>query len=96
VKVRMENLTTETRKEKRTGFFRAVLSWPRWGGVRLLRAYKTILSPLLPAACRFHPTCSEYCAEAVERHGLLKGGWLGVRRLLRCHPFCKGGLDPVP
>ena len=75
---------------------RAILSWPRAWVVLLLRAYKACLSPLLPSACRFHPTCSEYCREAVERYGVLKGGWLGARRFFRCHPLGKGGFDPVP
>ena len=62
----------------------------------LLRAYKKFVSPLLPPACRFQPTCSEYAAEAVQYHGVLKGSWLALRRLLRCHPFHRGGFDPVP
>lgn len=64
--------------------------------VRLLRAYKKTISPLLPPACRFEPTCSEYAAEAIQTHGVAGGTWLTVRRLLRCHPFCRGGFDPVP
>ena len=64
--------------------------------VFLLRAYKWVISPLLPPACRFHPTCSEYTMEAVSRHGVLKGLLLGLKRLSRCHPFHAGGLDPVP
>jgi len=63
--------------------------------IRLLRLYKLLVSPLLPSACRFHPTCSEYMLEAVQRHGVLRGVWLGVTRLLRCHPFHEGGFDPV-
>lgn len=66
------------------------------GAVFILRAYKRWLSPLLPPACRFEPTCSVYAAEAIARHGLVKGGWLGLRRVLRCHPFHPGGYDPVP
>ena len=64
--------------------------------IGLLRFYKRYLSPLLPAACRFHPTCSEYATDAVQLHGTAKGLWLGLRRLLRCHPFSAGGFDPVP
>jgi len=61
----------------------------------VLRIYKRFLSPLLPSACRFEPTCSEYMREAVERHGALRGIGMGLKRLLRCHPFCEGGFDPV-
>ena len=61
-----------------------------------LRFYKAAVSPLLPPACRFSPTCSEYAYLAVERHGALKGSWLAARRLLRCHPLARGGFDPVP
>ena len=61
-----------------------------------LRGYKRWISPMLPNACRFVPTCSEYAMEAVERHGALRGTWLAVARLLRCHPFTRAGYDPVP
>lgn len=61
----------------------------------LLRFYKYAISPLLPPACRFTPSCSEYAAEAIAKHGFLKGVWLGAKRLSRCHPFCEGGYDPV-
>jgi putative membrane protein insertion efficiency factor len=63
--------------------------------VTLLNFYKALVSPLLPPACRFVPSCSEYAREAIERHGALRGSWMGVRRLLRCHPFHPGGYDPV-
>lgn len=63
--------------------------------IGLLRGYKRYVSPLLPSACRFHPTCSEYMLEAVDRYGVLRGVGLGMKRLLRCHPFCEGGFDPV-
>jgi putative membrane protein insertion efficiency factor len=61
----------------------------------LLRAYKWALSPMFPPSCRYVPTCSEYAAEAVERHGALRGSWIALKRILRCHPFVKGGYDPV-
>ena len=62
----------------------------------LLRCYKRFISPLLPPMCRFEPTCSVYTMQAVEKYGVLRGSWLGVRRLGRCHPFNPGGWDPVP
>jgi len=61
-----------------------------------IRFYQRWLSPLKPSSCRFYPTCSEYAAQAVLRHGPLRGAWLAVRRLLRCHPFNRGGHDPLP
>lgn len=61
-----------------------------------LNLYKRFVSPLLPPACRFHPSCSVYAAEAVARHGVIRGGVLAARRLARCHPFNSGGFDPVP
>lgn len=63
--------------------------------IAALRFYKRFVSPLLPSACRFHPTCSQYMLEAVQKYGLARGAWLGVLRLLRCHPFHEGGFDPV-
>lgn len=64
--------------------------------VLAVRAYQLYLGPLLPSACRYYPSCSTYAIEALERHGALKGGWLAVRRIGRCHPFRPGGYDPVP
>ena len=61
----------------------------------LLGIYKAVVSPFLPPACRFEPTCSQYAAQAVEKHGAIKGTWMGIMRILRCQPFCKGGHDPV-
>jgi len=61
-----------------------------------LRVYKRVISPLLPSACRFHPTCSEYMMQAIQTHGAARGLWMGLKRLSRCHPFHAGGLDPVP
>lgn len=61
----------------------------------LIRFYQVAVSPFLPSSCRFAPSCSEYAKEAIGRYGALKGGWLGVRRIVRCHPFNPGGHDPV-
>ena len=62
----------------------------------LLWVYRTFVSPALPPACRYHPSCSQYAVEALRCHGPLRGTWLALRRLLRCHPFAPGGPDPVP
>jgi putative membrane protein insertion efficiency factor len=61
----------------------------------ILKLYKTLLSPFLPPACRFEPTCSQYTMQAVEKYGAFRGTWLGAKRILRCQPFSKGGYDPV-
>jgi putative membrane protein insertion efficiency factor len=61
-----------------------------------ISAYRLLLSPFLGANCRFYPTCSAYAAEAIETHGALRGAWLAVRRILKCHPWHPGGFDPVP
>jgi uncharacterized protein len=68
---------------------------PKFVVLQVLRTYKFIVSPVLPAACRYVPTCSEYAVEAVERYGAFRGGWMAVRRLLRCHPLAGSGYDPV-
>ncbi|MFA7059494.1 MAG: membrane protein insertion efficiency factor YidD [Pedobacter sp.] len=62
----------------------------------VIRLYQKILSPILPPACRFYPSCSEYSRESILRHGLFRGGWLTLIRLCKCHPFHPGGYDPVP
>jgi hypothetical protein len=64
--------------------------------ILLLAGYKRLISPFLPSACRFYPTCSQYMREAIEVHGAGRGIWLGLKRLGRCHPFREGGVDPVP
>ena len=70
--------------------------WPREGAAGLIRGYQRLVSPALPPSCRFSPSCSRYSLEAVQRYGVVRGGWMGLRRLLRCHPFHPGGYDPVP
>ncbi len=62
----------------------------------LIRAYQRFISPLLPNSCRFYPTCSQYALEAIREHGLIRGVWMGTKRIGRCHPFHPGGHDPVP
>lgn len=86
-----------------TGLFprpRSVGGWimapVSWLAILLIKLYQTFISPGLPPSCRFSPSCSQYTLEAVQRHGALKGVWLGARRLVRCHPWHPGGHDPVP
>ncbi|MBO0602975.1 membrane protein insertion efficiency factor YidD [Sporosarcina sp. E16_3] len=64
--------------------------------IGFIKLYQKVISPLTPPSCRFYPTCSHYGIEAVEKHGALKGSWLAVRRISKCHPFHEGGFDPVP
>jgi putative membrane protein insertion efficiency factor len=64
--------------------------------VMLVRGYQVAISPMLPPACRYTPTCSQYAIDALRQHGAMKGSWLALRRLGRCHPFRPGGYDPVP
>jgi len=68
----------------------------KWLLIGAIRGYQYLISPLLGSHCRFYPTCSNYAVEAIERHGPLRGLWLALRRILRCHPYCEGGVDPVP
>ena len=69
---------------------------PRRALIALVKGYRLVLSPWLGNSCRFEPTCSVYAIEALERHGALTGSYLAARRLVRCHPWCDGGCDPVP
>ena len=72
-----------------------ILEWPRAVVIGLIRLYQIAASPF-PPTCRYHPTCSTYTLTAVRRYGVLRGCWMGARRILRCHPFHRGGYDPVP
>jgi putative membrane protein insertion efficiency factor len=67
-----------------------------WVLLGLIRFYRSAISPWLPPSCRFEPSCSRYALGAIERYGAPRGAWLGLRRILRCHPFARGGYDPVP
>jgi putative membrane protein insertion efficiency factor len=62
----------------------------------LIKAYQLFISPILPRCCRFYPSCSQYAYQAIQRFGFFRGSFLALKRICRCHPFCEGGLDPVP
>jgi len=68
----------------------------QWILMAVVRGYQIVLSPLLPAACRYYPSCSAYALEALQKHGARRGGWLAMQRIGRCHPLRAGGYDPVP
>ena len=75
---------------------KALRSLAVWMLLLPIRFYQRAISPWLPPSCRFTPTCSQYAVEAISKYGVLKGCWLGFKRILRCNPLCKGGYDPVP
>ncbi len=75
---------------------RSVFQWPARLAMGLIRLYQATLSRALGSRCRFHPSCSQYTHDAMGRYGLVRGAWLGARRIGRCHPFHDGGFDPVP
>ncbi len=68
----------------------------KWLALKMIRFYKRFISPALPPSCRFTPTCSEYTYFAIEKYGVIRGSWLGMKRIARCNPFSPGGYDPVP
>ncbi|WP_026671855.1 membrane protein insertion efficiency factor YidD [Alkalihalobacterium bogoriense] len=68
----------------------------KWLFIGIFRFYQRFISPLTPPTCRFYPTCSHYGIEALKKHGVIIGGWLTIKRILKCHPFHPGGIDPVP
>lgn len=80
-------------REQAIGFVKAI---PAKLGMALIRFYQLVISPMFPACCRYTPTCSEYGLQAIRRHGLLKGSWLAMKRILRCRPLGDVGYDPVP
>jgi len=82
-------MVTSSESSRRPLFVTGVLIW-------LVRAYQLTVSPLLPATCRYAPSCSEYAAQALSRHGLVRGLWYALARIARCHPWAAGGEDPVP
>jgi uncharacterized protein len=88
--------SAERRGASSPSLFTFYASLPARFLVLLVRGYQRFLSPALPPSCRFYPSCSQYALEAVQKHGALRGSWLALRRLLRCHPFHPGGVDPVP
>lgn len=75
---------------------RRVALLPRRALLLLIRFYQLAISPMLPASCRYYPTCSVYGYEAIEKYGILRGGWLAMRRVARCNPWHEGGYDPIP
>jgi uncharacterized protein len=84
---------TQARVERRVSWFSRAVGFVF---VALVKVYQFTLSPLLGRQCRFSPTCSWYALEAIRTHGGIRGGWMAAKRLARCHPFAKGGYDPVP
>lgn len=79
-----------------TPFHRTIRRITSWPALILIKGYKLLLSPYMGRNCRFTPTCSTYAYEAIEKYGILRGGWLALRRILRCHPWGGSGYDPVP
>jgi putative membrane protein insertion efficiency factor len=72
------------------------MKWIKKTLIYLIRMYQLVISPLKPPSCRFYPTCSQYALLAIEKHGAIRGGWLALKRILKCHPFHPGGIDHVP
>jgi putative membrane protein insertion efficiency factor len=77
-------------------YFNTIVAVPKRLVILTIRLYQMLISPWLGSRCRFHPTCSNYCIEALRQHGMVHGLWLGLKRIFRCHPFHPGGCDPVP
>lgn len=75
---------------------REMVGWITAITIGLIRVYQRLISPIMPQACRFYPSCSEYMRQAILKHGILPGVWMGIKRIARCHPWNVGGQDPVP
>ena len=73
-----------------------IIKIPAYAAILLIRLYQKLISPWLGPRCRFHPSCSNYCIDAMHQHGMVHGLWLGFKRICKCHPFHPGGFDPVP
>lgn len=82
--------------ENRAGFWESVLLLPRNACIAVLSIYRSAISPLYGDVCKYYPSCSRYALEAIQQHGMIRGIWLGSRRLARCHPWALGGIDDVP
>jgi hypothetical protein len=94
---KINHLTFHTHEPRLKDFQVRFKTLPRWILLALIRLYQSVISPLLPAdTCRFYPSCSHYGYRAIYRYGVLKGGWMALKRILRCNPFNPGGFDPVP
>ncbi len=83
-------------KEIVRNVFRFILKLMAFPFILIIKMYQLLISPILPANCRYQPTCSHYTVEALKKYGIFKGGWLGIKRISRCHPWGKSGYDPVP
>ena len=83
-------------KETARTVYKATLKLLAFPFILIIKMYQLLISPILPANCRYQPTCSHYAAEALKKYGIFKGGWLGIKRISRCHPWGSSGYDPVP
>lgn len=92
----MQDREQDTDVERSRSAKPVVLRLPSLALRLAIRGYQVAISPVLPPACRYYPTCSNYAIEAIEKYGALRGGWMAARRIGRCHPFSPGGFDPVP
>lgn len=83
-------------KETARTVYKTILKLLAFPFILIIKMYQLLLSPILPANCRYQPTCSHYAVEALKKYGIFKGGWLGIKRISRCHPWGSSGYDPVP